>query len=125
MADWLRKLFGGQPPPPPDDDMYQQAVLVYLPLSDDEFGDEEEREDLFELEDRLIAAIEEAAAGIFDGNEFGGGECVLFMYGPDADRLFAAVEPVLRAYEPARGGWAIKRYGPPDDPDAREERVEL
>lgn len=55
----------------------------------------------------------------------GGGECVLYMYGPDADLLFAAVEPVLKSSALASGGWAVKRYGEASDPGANEVNVRL
>ena len=66
-----------------------------------------------------------AGPGEFDGDEFGGGECTLYMYGPDADRLFGAVEEELRSSEHAGGGFAVKRYGAAGDPSAREIRVDL
>lgn len=68
-------------------------VITHLPLSDDEFGTEEERESVYELEDRLEGAAA-AVGGDHDGHEFGGGEAVLYTYGPDADRL---LEPFGRA----------------------------
>jgi hypothetical protein len=60
-----------------------------------------------------------------DGNEIGEGECTLFMYGPDADRLFAAIERRLRASRMAKGGSVVKRYGDADDPRVREVRIKL
>jgi hypothetical protein len=102
----------------------EQAVKVHLRLSDDAFGTAKDREAIFALEDQLEAAIEETATGEFDGDEFGQGECVLFMYGPDADQLFAAILPVLRSSRLAEGGWATKRHGDVSDPDAREVRVQ-
>ena len=101
----------------------EQAVIVHFALSDSEFGSPEEREAIFAFEDQLEQAIAKASAGEFDGNEFGGGECVLYMYGPDADRLFAAVEPLLKGFPPAAGGHAIKRYGAASDPGAKAVRV--
>jgi len=47
------------------------------------------------------------------------------MYGPDADRLFGVVEPILKAAPLARGGFAIKRYGDAKDLNAVEARVDL
>jgi len=122
---WLSGLFGRKCALAPDDDPNGHGVLVRIPPSDDEFGAENERKAIFELEGRLIAAIEAAEAAEFDGNEFGGGECTLYMYGPDADALFAAVEPVLREFVPARGGCAIRPHGSVFDENAPEERVEL
>lgn len=43
--------------------------------------------ELYEVEDELIDAIDSAGVGEFDGNLLGGGEVVLYMYGPDADAL--------------------------------------
>lgn len=99
------------------------AVIAHLRLSDRSFGSETERAALYLLEDRLAAAIERASAGEFDGNEFGGGECTLYMYGPDADALYNAIVPVLQMNPLARGGYAVKRYGDARDPNAREVRV--
>jgi hypothetical protein len=119
--DWFEKLLGGR-----TDRAGEEAVLVYIPLSDGDFGEEKEREALFELEDRLTEIIEdEAQVGEFDGNEIGGGEFILFLYGSDADALFAALEPELRRLDPPSGDfYAIKRHGPPDD-GVREERIDL
>lgn len=124
-------LFSGRSPNIEKDEVTaemvtEHAVLVYIPLSDAEFGGEQEREALFELEDRLMEIIEdEQQIGEFDGNEIGGGEFTLFMYGEDADALFAAIEPELRKLNPPPGDfYALKRYGPPDA-DAREEKIDL
>lgn len=77
---------------------------------------------LHALQDRLVEAILNAAVGELDGDEFGGGACTVCCYGPDADRLWDAVAPVLEAESFAQGSVAVKRYGPPG---AREETVEL
>jgi len=102
----------------------EHAVIVHFKLSDDQHGTVEERESVFALEDELEHAIESMTAGEFDGNEFGGGEAVLYAYGPDADALFAAMEAPLRAF-PARPAFVILRYGEPSDATATERRVEL
>ena len=132
MADWLNRLLGGGSTPseePKADEgspVPDQALLVHVPLSNDEFGSDEEREGLFEVEDQMVEAIEGAEIGEYDGNEFGGGEFVMYIYGPDADALFSAAEPILRALQPPMGGfYAMKRYGRADDFGAREERIDL
>jgi hypothetical protein len=89
----------------------EQAVVVYLKLRNGEFGSTEEREAIAALEEELLQVIKDADAGEFDGNRFGRGECALFMYGPDADRLFGIIENLLKASAVASGGHAIKRYG--------------
>ena len=105
--------------------MAEHAVLVYLKLSDDGFGSTDERDQIHELSDRLEAAIENNHAGEFDGDEFGEGQCTLFMYGPDADALFGAIEPLLRDSPLSSGGHTIKRYGDAYDADAKEVRVDF
>lgn len=101
------------------------AVIVRLELSDRNFGTEAEREAIFELSDRMEAAINAASAGEFDGNEFGGGECTLYMYGPDADRLYNSVVAILQGSRLSRGGHVIKRYGDPQDSGAREVKLPI
>jgi hypothetical protein len=103
----------------------EHAVLVYLKLSDEKMGSEQERNECHALEDRLERSIKAKQAGELDGDEFGEGFCTLYIYGPDADALFNAVESDLRAAPLLAGSYAIKRYGPATDPKARETKVVL
>ena len=70
---------------------------------------------LFAAEHQLEAAINEARAGELDGHEIAvdGSDGFFYMYGPDADRLFAAVEPVLATVPFMNGATVTRRYGPP------------
>ena len=120
MALFRRKK-DPEPAPATADD---HAVITYLPLSGDDFGTQEEREAVHELESRIEEAVR-AIGGEHDGDEFGGGEAVLFTYGPDADALLDAIQLCLRDFDVRTGAYAVKRYGPAGDPDAREERVPL
>lgn len=72
---------------------------------------------LYELEDKLINAIETAAAGEFDGDEIAvdGSDGTLYMYGPSADRLFEVVRPVLASATCIRNAVATIRYGSPEN----------
>lgn len=70
----------------------EHAVITHPPLLEDPFGSEREREIIADLADELQNAISDHDVGEFDGEEFGGGRCVIYMYGPDADRLFDVVE---------------------------------
>ena len=74
-------------------------------------------EPLFKLEDRLENALAATKAGEYDGNEMAvdGQHGVLYMYGPDADRLYEAVAPILERESFMRGARIKKRYGPPED----------
>ena len=100
--------------------MPKHAVIAYLKLSDKCFGSGQERANFHHLSDHLAEAIRQRGVGEFDGDEFGSGQCVLFMYGEDADALFAAIELILRASPPAKGGRVVKRYGEPSDKNARQ-----
>jgi hypothetical protein len=100
-------------------------VLVHLVLAGGEMGSPEERATIMKLQDDVSAAIAAAGVGEFDGDEWGANECVLYMYGEDADRLFDAVRPVILKLPPRSGSYAIKRRGDADDPNAKEERVAL
>jgi hypothetical protein len=94
-------------------------------LSNRKFGTSADVTACQRLETELEQDIERAQVGEMDGNEIGGGECTLFMYGPDADELFTTIEPRLRASRFAKGGSIVKRYGDPDDPHVREVRIKL
>jgi hypothetical protein len=98
----------------------EQAVIVHFAYGQTDLGP------LFELEDQLIAVIDAAGVGEFDGNEVArdGSDGYLYMYGPDADRLFEAIRPILESatciYQPV----VTIRYGPPED-GVRERKVAL
>jgi len=95
----------GAPPP-------EQAVLIYLKssgLPDEVY----EKYDVATLEDRLRAVIEQDQLGEFDGDEIRETETVLFMYGPNAERLFAGIGPTLRSYPLCQEARVVIRPGPP------------
>ena len=102
----------------------EQAVIVHYSLAGSGFGSQTDREAVYALEERLRQAIEAHGVGEFDGNEFGGGEAVLYAYGPDAAALFDVMEEPLRAF-PARPAYAILRFGSASDPTAVERRIDL
>ncbi|MBN8734160.1 MAG: hypothetical protein J0L64_26725, partial [Acidobacteria bacterium] len=45
----------------------------------------------------------------------GGGDATLYMYGPNGDRLFETVKPVLEATDFMRGARVTIRYGTPKE----------
>ena len=109
-------LFRRKPPAVPAGE--DHAVLVHFALSDDEFGSEAERATLGDLGDRLADVVARAGVGEFDGDEFGNGEAVLYLYGPDHELLWGAVEPELRACT-LPPTYALLRPGGPDVPARR------
>lgn len=98
----------------------EHAVIVHIGMSS-AWGSARERLRLWRLERRLEKAIERADVGELDGNEIGEEEAVFYMYGPDRDRLWQAVEPVLRSSD-VLPAYALLRAG---GPDAESERVDL
>lgn len=100
----------------------EQAVLVHLAGQSSRSGTIYDPSVLAPLEDALMAAITKQGVGEFDGNEIGLNEATLFMYGPDADALFSAIESTLRSSDLVRGARVVVRYG---GPGATERQVKL
>lgn len=99
-----------------------QAVLIYLPLSDRRFGTKDELERLFKLEESIAQAVASAKVGEHDGNEVGNGEFTIYCYGPSATKLFNAVKPVLSESAYSRKIVVVVRHG---GPGASEEKHRL
>ena len=101
----------------------EHAVIVRVKLTGGKYGTDQERSSIFKAGRRLHRVITRAGVGEHDGNEFGGGEAVLYSYGPDADRLFAVVEPVFKSFP--MEAVAVLRYGAPADPQVKETEIPL
>jgi hypothetical protein len=102
------------------------VVVVHLRLDDEDWGSKKKQNALHRLQVKLTDAIDDAEVGESDGiATFGQGECVLLMYGPDADALFDAIKPILKASPHAKGGFAIKRYRGASASTTREVKVNL
>jgi hypothetical protein len=100
--------------------MSEQAVIVHFRYGQTDLGP------LLELEDQPKRAIDVAGVGEFDGNDVAtdGSDGYLYMYGPDADRLFEAVRPVLESATCIHDAIARILYGPPaDGVKEREEQI--
>ena len=89
----------------------EQAVIVHF-----NYG-QTDLDPLFAIERQLEKAVTEADVGEYDGNEVAtdGSDGYLYMYGPDADALFAVVRPILESVPFMKGSVAHLRYGPPED----------
>lgn len=75
--------------------------------------------DIATLENRLEEALETGERGELDGHETGPENTTVFLYGPDAEAMFRAVEPVLQDYPLCRGARVTIRQ------DNQEPRVVL
>ena len=94
------------------DDPDEQAVIITL--DGRELPDEiYEQYGITELEGLLETALEGSDIGEFDGNETGCTNVKLYLYGPNGEALFLAIEPILRAHPLCRNSTVVIRTGAP------------
>jgi len=103
-------------------DASEQAVILYLKLSNRAFGSGEEASLIHSFEDKLEQSIKEKGLGEFDGDEFGEGYATLYMYSADARALYQGIAGAIEGFRPHPGSYVILRYGPPG---ARQEKKRL
>jgi len=95
--------------------MFDECVLIHLDgvnLPDDVYKEC----DMLTLEDQLIEAIKRSNAGELDGHETGERETTIFTYGPDADHLYQAMEPILASCPLCKNARVVLRKGGPGSP---------
>lgn len=85
------------------DNASEAEVVVTLRLSNDAMGTQDERAAIEHLSEQLEEAVTAADAGSFDGDEVGGGECVLFFSGASEQALAQALRAALQRSELGRG----------------------
>lgn len=123
---FLKRIFGSSSADAAGDDAGElipderPAVTAWVRLFDPEFGNEREEQRVFELENRIINAIEGAGVGIFDTNELGRGSFGMRLLGADPDRIVELLRPLL-VDAPAGSYLTIRRGGA----GSSEERVEI
>ncbi|MCY2956793.1 MAG: hypothetical protein NT107_07145 [Planctomycetota bacterium] len=96
------------------DDLVQSDehdVVVHLKMSNRSMGTAKERLDITMLAEQLGEAVLDAKVGEYDGDEYGGGECLLFFAGPNADQLYAVLHSILRTHQLGRGAMVQLQYG--------------
>ena len=88
------------------------AVVVTFNIADiDMESTGYEDSELCELDDKLTEALADADAGEFWENEFRADSVLSTYTGPDADRMFQVVRPVLRASPLGRKARVTLRQG--------------
>lgn len=92
----------------------EQDLLVVLRLGNRRMGTRGEREAIEAFADELDLAVTEAGVGEYDGDEIGGGECVLFFCGPDVDALLAVLQPLLKRSPLCHGGHLVRMVAAAD-----------
>jgi hypothetical protein len=85
----------------------KEAIIASITLRSGEMGDKTERERIIALEHQLSDAIENSSAGELDGDEWGGGTCTIYMYGPDAERLLSVTLPILKTFHAPLGSYVV------------------
>ena len=74
-------------------------------------------EPIYELENKLEVVISENDAGEYDGHEismdYSAG--TLFLYGPNAEKLFKLIQPILKNADCLVDVKVKLRFGPPED----------
>lgn len=71
---------------------------------------------IFDAEDQLQQVIDaQPGLGEVDGNEVGSGTAIIYLYGPDAEKLWDAIEPTVRMLQPSPTTVTI-RPGEPGTP---------
>ncbi len=80
-------------------------------------------DEVFAIQDGLTQAFDQLSVGEVDGHEIevSGREALFYMYGPDAEAMFAAALPVLKAHLATTNSRAMLRFGDVSDKSARVE----
>jgi hypothetical protein len=101
--------------------MSEQAVIVRF-----DYGSKDWKP-FFDWEEKFEAAVAAAQVGEYDGNELAvdSSDGMLFLYGPDADKLFAVIRPQLEAATVLKNVVVTLRYGAIDDASASETVVRI
>jgi hypothetical protein len=99
----------------------EQAVIVHF-----DYGNADWKP-FFVFEKTFEDAIGKSGVGDYDGNELAvdGSDGSLYMYGPDADKLFAVAKPILLSATLLRNVTVTLRYGSVKDKLARVVKVRL
>ena len=93
--------------------MSEQCVKISIPLKGGETVSEKDVLGMKELGALMASSIEKNAVGEYDGDEFGGGVCTHYLYGPDADAIYRVISNAISNAPLAKGASIIVRYGPP------------
>jgi hypothetical protein len=116
VTAWVPSIAGGTKP-----SAQQQAVIVHFEYGMPDWNP------FLQFEKVLEFKINTSGAGDYDGNELAadGSDGILYMYGPDADKLFAAAKPVLLSTTLLKNVTVTLRYGDVKDKSARVVTVRL
>jgi hypothetical protein len=80
------------------------SLQIVFSLQGSGYGTHEEREAIHRLTAELDVLLAESSSGAFDGDEFGDGECTLFMYGDKPDAIYELIATTLNDSSIVSGG---------------------
>lgn len=98
----------------------ERDLLVVIRLSNRQMGTNEERAEIALMTEQLAAAVQEAGLGEYDGDDSGGGECILFFCGPDEMALIGFLRPLLQRTPFGRGAHFVRLVEAHDGEMTRE-----
>lgn len=104
----------------PQDFVYDQALIVRIPQAE-ELGEEGALEKIIEFEEEAVKILP-PKSGV-DGHEFGDNEALIYIYGPDADKLYKTTESLLSRYFAGQGADITLQYGLPQNQSTREKKI--
>jgi hypothetical protein len=104
--------------------MDEHLVRLHIPIRG-AMGDHEEFEKWTTLQEALDEAAQQAGVGYCDGNEIGGEEFTIWMYGPDADPLAELTKTTALDHNLPPGCSLFIRHGGLNDEGAREESYSI
>ena len=89
----------------------EQAVIIHFDYTADSL------DPLHDVEDQLEAALDGSEVGEVDGHEIAVdlSDGSLYLYGPDAEALFAVVRPILAGADCFHDAQVTLRFGPPEE----------
>lgn len=104
----------------PQDFVYDQALIVRIPQAE-ELGEEGALEKIIEFEEEVVKILP-PKSGV-DGHEFGDNEALIYIYGPDVDKLHQVTKSLLSNYFGGQGADVTLQYGLPQDPSTKEKKI--
>ena len=104
---FLHKLLGKTP----KKEIVEHAVIIHF-----QYG-KGKMDDLYKLRDKIEQQINSKGLGEYDGHEIATdlSDGFFYMYGPNAEQLFAGIKLILEETDFMKGAKAKLRFGPPED----------
>lgn len=102
--------------------VYDQAVIIEIDLSDQPLKPDEVFKSIKALEDEVVVKLPRKSG--LDGEDLGSDEAIIYLYGPNADTIFAAIESTLRKSKFGHMDITLQ-YGLPDDPATQDKKFTL